>query len=352
MGNKNCSMANQLEENGIVLDCKWAFNPVKTYAPQRRKLRDYFKNLDGTQAVNRFKWVGAPAYFPAERIEQMLYHRGQLIFYKQGNEFRLLPFVSEGDLNIYGFMKKAQPIAYNGGAIENKKVGLQNIGDPVEINQYEERDTSKAVVLYDRQNAYCQGNNVVSLSIMQDTIIEEIVNRLSFLNINLVNSQGKNIIIVKDPKQARSVERSLENVYASDKSYSIVKSMFEVQVINNDITYEEQSLWEDAQSWNNLRLEGLGIDNNGMFNKKERVLTVQTKNDMSETEVVSDAFYEARKDFVKKIKEVFGNDDDFKRDWAGFGVIDLRIDNETKTATSDQNDDEGGAEDDSVDFMF
>lgn len=347
---KNCNMANQLEENGIVLDCKWAFNPVKTYAPQRRKLRDYFKNLDGTQAVNRFKWAGAPAYFPVERIEQMLYHRGELIFYKQGNEFRLLPFVSEGDLNLYGFMKKAQPIAYNGGAIESKKVGVQNIGDAVEINQYEERDTRKAVVLYDRQNAYCQGNSIVPLSIMQDTIITEIVNRLSFLNINLINSQGKNIIIVKDPKQARSVEKSLANVYASDKSYSIVKSMFEVQVINNEITYEEQALWEDAQSWNNLRLEGLGIDNNGMFNKKERVLSVQTKNDMSETEIVSDAFYEARKNFIKKIREVFGEDEDFKRDWANFDVIDLRVEQEIERGEEEK--EEAEEDDDGDDIMF
>ena len=340
--NQNCKVANQLEENGIILDSKWAFNPVRTFAPQRKKLTSFMRDLDGTQYCNRFKHIKAPLYFPANRVEQMLYYRGALAFFKKGKEFFLLPFVPVGDLNAYGFMHKVQPIAFNGG--EYKKSEAVKVGNEIEVNLFEDKDKNKCVILWDRQNGLTTSAGMEPKFILQNTIINEIVNRLSFLNINLVNSQGKNIILVKDPKQKGAVEKALSNVYASDKAYAVVKSMFEVQVINNEITYEEQSLWEDITSWNNLRLDGLGINNNGMFNKKERVLQVQTKTGQEETEVISDAFYEARKEFIKTIREVFKDDEDFKRDWAEYDIIDLRIDS-VKNEESEENNEQGDDED-------
>lgn len=340
--NQNCKVANQLEENGIILDSKWAFNPVRTFAPQRKKLTSFMRDLDGTQYCNRFKHIKAPLYFPANRVEQMLYYRGALAFFKKGKEFFLLPFVPVGDLNAYGFMHKVQPIAFNGG--EYKKSEAVKVGNEIEVNLFEDKDKNKCVILWDRQNGLTTSSGMEPKFLLQNTIINEIVNRLSFLNINLVNSQGKNIILVKDPKQKGAVEKALSNVYASDKAYAVVKSMFEVQVINNEITYEEQALWEDITSWNNLRLDGLGINNNGMFNKKERVLQVQTKTGQEETEVISDAFYEARKEFIKTIREVFKDDEDFKRDWSEYDIIDLRIDS-AKNEESEENNEQGDDDD-------
>lgn len=337
---KTCSAKSQLEENGVVLDCKWAFNPVSVYKPNRRKLKQFLTDLDGMQACNRFRFLGAPEYFPVSRIEQMLYFRSALVFFKQGKEFRILPFVPIGNLNLYGFLNKVQPIAYNGGAIDEKKT--INFGQQIEINQYEERDKTKGVILFDRQNAFVYSNGTLPSYVLQETIINEIINRLSFLNINLVNSQGKNIILVKDPKQKNSVEKALNNIYSSDKAYALVKSMFEVQVINNGIEYKEQELWEDIMSWNNLRLERLGIDNNGLFNKKERQLTIESSTNEEQTEVITDAYYEARKEFVRKVNEVFGDDPDFKEQFKNFRVIDLRVENKKEIKKEESGEEEDG----------
>lgn len=334
---KTCTAQAQLEENGIVLDCKWAFNPVGVYKPQRRKLLQLMKDLDATQYCNRFKWVGCPAYLPDYIIEQMLYWRGALVFFKQGTEFRLLPYANAGSPNTYNMASKVQPIAYNGEVASSKDV---NLGSPVDVDNYgdlqkvydslDEKQKkgwtlNKGVILFDRQNGMVTSAGMIPKSLLQDYVIEQIVNRFCFLNINLVNSQGKNIILVKDPKQKGAVEKALNNLYSSDKAYAMVKSIFDVQVINNEITYEEQALWEDIASWNSLRLEALGIDNNGLFNKKERQLTIESTADGSQTEVVSDAFYESRKRFVKLVKDVFADDPDFERDFANFDVIDLRL---------------------------
>ena len=329
---KTCSMESQLEENGVVLDCKWAFNPVGVYKPQRQKIKQLLLDMDGMEACNRFKWLISSPTIPKERIEQMLYFRSALVFFKQGKEFRLLPFVATGSLNLYGIMDKVQPIAYNGG-LDNKSQ-RKNIGAEIYINQEDEKDTTKGIILYDRQNGYVSTSGTIPTMVLQEYVINEMANRFSFLNINLVNSQGKNIILVKDPKQKASVERTLNSLYASDKAYALVKSMFDVQVINNSIDYEEQSIWEDITSWNNLRREHLGINNQGLFNKKERQLQIQNMQTQDGTETISDGYYESRKKFVEDVKRVFGDDPDFKEQFKQFDVVDLRIEKQPKKETN------------------
>lgn len=332
----------QLEENGVILDGKWSLDAYGCYKPKRALLRNYLLDLDGTQAVNRFRFLGCEncKTIPWHLVEQMVYHRAKLLFYKVGHEFKLLPFVANGELDEYGQMTKGKPIPYNGamkdstrdyGLIDSQEYMIDYYGDLAEINKEGKVEPvgieRKGVVLFDRQNGYTRNSGLMPKSALQQIMIDEIANRLSFLNINLVNSQGKNIILVKDPKTARAVQSQLQALYDSNKSYSIMSSMFEVQVINNEIDYQEQALWEDVMSWNNLRLEGLGIDNNGLFNKKERQLTIESSSDEEQTEVITDAFFEARKNFVKNVIAVFGEDEDFKKQFKNFRVVDLRIEN-------------------------
>lgn len=337
----------QLEENGVILDAKWAFNPVRAYAPQRRKLQIFMDNLDGVEACNRFKWVGLPNSIPAFMIEQMLYQRGALVFYKEGNEFRISPFVANGKLNMYGLFTKVKPIKFNASATKN----YSNIDAEEQfVCNYGDEDKKTAVILYDRFDGFTRTNGPLPLIDLQRTLTREIVNRLSFLNINLVNSQGKNIILVKDPKQSAVIEKSLNNVYNSDKSFSLVKSKFDVQVINNEIEYKEQQLWEDIMSWNNLRLQNLGINNNGLFNKKERLYSGESDSNDEQTEVITDAFYEARKLFVKQVKECFKKDSDFEEQFKNFDVIDLRV--EKKQKEEKKKETENGGDEDDADIMF
>lgn len=350
--NTKCYLKDQLEENGVCLDAKWAFNPVKAYAPQKRSLLTYMQSIDSAEACNRFKWVGTSKAIPSQFIEQFLYRRGALMFYKEGNEFRLLPFVANGKLNLYGFFTKVKPVPFN------SKVTTKNYDNYTEkdydVYNYEDDTGKNAVILYDRIDGFTRTNGPIPTLDLQQIVIREIVNRLCFLNINLVNSQGKTIILVKDPKQASVVNKALENVYNSDKAYSIVKSKFDVQVINNEIEYQEQQLWEDVMSWNNLRLQGLGITNNGLFNKKERLYSGESDSNDEQTEVLTDAFFEARKLFVKQVKECFGKDPDFQKQFEGFDVIDLRVEQKKKEQQqknkNNEEEDEGGADDDNIMF--
>ena len=356
MNKKQCNAQSQLEDHGIILDCKYSFNPVRTFAPQRKELKNFIMDLDSVQACNRFEWVGVPSYLPKFMIEQMLYTRSKLAFFKRGKEFKLLPYVADATLNDYGLSTKMRPIAYNGDSMQKKEPSYEEI-DNTEEKEIEyfgdsENSDNKCVLLFDRFGGFrtSTGPAILPKVILQNTICNEIVNRLSMLNINLVNSQGKNVILVRDPKQQATVEKALDDLYASDKAYGMVKSMFEVQVINNTVENDQQNLWEDIMSWNNLRLEGLGITNNGLFNKKEREITGEINSNGEQTQITGDAYYKARKYFVETVKKTFGNDPDFKRDFAGFDVIDLR--QPQTTEKGDKNDDMEDEDNDSDNFNF
>lgn len=351
--NTKCYLKDQLEENGVCLDAKWAFNPVKAYAPQKQRLLTYMRSIDSAEACNRFKWIMSSKFIPKQFIEQFLYRRSALAMYKEGKEYRLLPFVANGSLSLYGLFTKLKPVPFN-SKVTQKNYDNYDAEEYAVYNYEDDKGTNKAVILYDRIDGFTRTNGPIATMDLQETIIREIVNRLCFLNINLVNSQGKTIILVKDPKQASVVNKALENVYNSDKAYSIVKSKFEVQVINNEIEYQEQQLWEDVMSWNNLRLQGLGITNNGLFNKKERLYSGESDSNDEQTEVLTDAFFEARKLFIKQCKECFGDDPDFQEQFKEFDVIDLRVEQKKKEKQQENKnndeEDEGGADDDNIMF--
>lgn len=308
----------------ITPTAKYAVNPKYYYSPNRDKLTKFLKNLDSVQACNRFEWKGCPKSIPAFRIEQMLYNRGALVFFKQANQFRLLPFWANDELNMYGLMKKVTPIAYNGtvSSIDDDKkqkpfhqaLTVDNYGTDEEID-------GKAVILFDRDNSYMYSGGVTPIAIHQNEAIEHIVNRLCVLNVNLINSQGKNIIVVKDGKQANAVDKNLQELYNTDNPYAVAKANYDISVINNTIDYKEQEIWEDIMSWNNWRLANLGIQNSGLFNKKERQLVSEVDTQNEQVNNVLMAFYKSRKRFIEQIRETFKDDKDFQEQCADFDVV-------------------------------
>lgn len=329
----------------IYQTSKYAVNPRMNYSPNREKLKNFLRNLDSVQACNRFEWINCPKSIPDFRIEQMLYNRGALVFFKQGNQFRLLPFYTNEELNCYGLMKGVTPIAYNGSIADlEKDKQSKPFSKPLSVDNYgtDEELDGKAVILFDRDNAYMQSGGVTPIAIHQNEAIEQIVNRLCVLNVNLMNSQGKNIIVVKDPKQASAVDKNLQELFNSDNPYSVAKANYDISVINNTIEYKEQEIWEDIMSWNNWRLANLGIANSGLFNKKERQLTNELNIQNEQVDDVLQASFKARKRFIKAINDTFGDDPDFIEQCKEF---DVKLTFRDENVSRETNDDETGGED-------
>ena len=310
----------QLEAAGINLSGRPDFLPT-LFTTDMNGLARYMRDIDSQQYIQRYKWHGLPKNIPDWRLEQMLYYRGSLALFKAGKEFFILPYASTKGINLIGLPNAIQPVSFNGETPE--KDGARLLGDKELIinnkGAYDEK--ADAVILYDKFNAITNPTGVVSRWAMVLPILHEICNRFAYLGINLRNSQGKYLIICKDEKTAGVVSEQLDQLFASAKNYALVRSMFEVQVINNQVDYQEQQIWEDIASWNSLRLEGLGVEHNGLFNKKERQINGELSGVKNQTNAILLNGLKARQVFVDQAKELFGDDPDFNEQFgADFGV--------------------------------
>lgn len=301
----------QIEAAGIDLDGE----SLSLFTTNMTGLADYMRDIDSQQFISRYKWKGLPKNIYGWRVEQMLYFRASLALFKIGKDFMMLPYASTRGYNAVGIPNAVKPVSFNGEYPEKKgetldyELFINNVGV--------ENPNVKAVLLFDRFNGFGTTSKMSRYQ-LSAPIIEEICNRFAFLGINIKNSQGKYIIICKDENTAQILKNSLDDMYSSTRNYQLVRSMFEVQVINNKVDYQEQQIWEDISSWDSLRLNGMGYENNGMFNKKERKLDGELSGGKIQTCAVLMNGLRARKWFCEQVKEIFANDPDF--DFSGLDV--------------------------------
>lgn len=101
-------------------------------------------------------------------------------------------------------------------------------------------------------------------------------------------------------------------------------------------------------SWNNWRLANLGIQNSGLFNKKERQLTSEVDTQNEQVNNVLMAFYKSRKRFIEQIRETFKDDKDFQEQCKDFDVILTSEKENVSRETIDEQEDDSNVSDNDI----
>ena len=123
---------------------------------------------------------------------------------------------------------------------------------------------------------------------------------------NLQNSNKKILFECEDEAQKKQLIGDLDNAFGSTDAFIVVKKGSEFAqngkpiVLNNDIQIVSQSLFESWASWNNIRCSLCGIDNNGAFEKKERMITKETRGDVIQSKLNLDGGLQMRKLAIKQ----------------------------------------------------
>ncbi len=65
-------------------------------------------------ASHMFQWQNLPPGLDSERLELMLIDRGAVAFFNTETGFYILPFSSDGMLDVYGNLLSVRPVPYNG----------------------------------------------------------------------------------------------------------------------------------------------------------------------------------------------------------------------------------------------
>lgn len=233
-------------------------------------------------ALNTFKWVNLPKSVDARFIEEQLFEKGKICFFKDKNlGFLCLPVNEDGILNIYNYFNIRRIYASNGFRRTRK------ISNSVIIyNNYLKTPTFITANLY-----------AIRLSQVQRTI-----------DINL-NAQKTPILISCTPQQRLTLKNVYKN-YEGNEPVIFADSEFNVdsiRVLNtkapyliNDLALYKHDLWNEVFTF-------LGI-NNANQDKRERLVASEVDANDEQVEQARFNMLDARLDACKLINDMFGLD--------------------------------------------
>lgn len=233
-------------------------------------------------ALNTFKWVNLPKSVDARFIEEQLFEKGKICFFKDKNlGFLCLPVNEDGILNIYNYFNIRRIYASNGFRRTRK------ISNSVIIyNNYLKTPTFITANLY-----------AIRLSQVQRTI-----------DINL-NAQRTPILISCTPQQRLTLKNVYKH-YEGNEPVIFADSEFNVdsvRVLNtkapyliNDLALYKHDLWNEVFTF-------LGI-NNANQDKRERLVASEVDANDEQVEQARFNMLDARLDACKLINDMFGLD--------------------------------------------
>lgn len=266
-----------------------------------------FRDLDMQQHCLRYKWTGLPNNMPSWLIEHMLYMRGSLVGYFAGGVLYILPYAQTGGINTYGIPNAVRSIAYNG---VSESAGTSDY--EMELNvTFDGRPNADAqgVILYDRVPTFWQGGSPIPRFVTTDTLLKQMADIIARIKINLVNSTAKHVVYVKNEKQKDAMTQAVNEAFMGASPFIIMvkgdNDYTDSQEFSAKSDLETQSLFEAWESLNSIRCMTMGLNTQGAFEKKERIVTGELNGAIEQSDLVFDAGLTMRKLWLEQMRAVY-----------------------------------------------
>lgn len=285
----------QLAEQNIKINN--LFRTLQNYnqlsQPNTKDYSSLINDIDLQQYISRYKWEGLPDYIPINMIERMLYFRGGLVGFFQKGQLFILPYAIDGDLNEYGYPVSVQPVTYNGTIYPSKKLKV-----------YPQTNAS-GVLLHDRASIINSGKPIARF-VVADSILSYLNDIMQKGEINLINAVKKVVYRVTSEDQVSVTEKSI-NASLNSTSPVIVTTddINGGDVFNSNIENETEKIMQMFSSVNNLRCMSMGVKNNGVFEKMERVVVGELSGNEYQTNLILESGLQQRQEWVERMKEIF-----------------------------------------------
>lgn len=281
-------------------------NPIKIYNPDRVKYIELWQNYDYNQCVARYYYKGLPNGLTSWMIERMLYYNHSVAGFRFGGQIYVLPYVIEGNINPYGIPTKIRPITYNGQAVGGRNSFFaEDFTLPIDIEGNENEDYS-AVLLYDSvpiasttlaPPRYC----------LNRIIIKEMADVFARVNINVVVSNKKILLQIRDPKQRDIVVQELQSIFSSDCPFGVITSPLEAGSVQSTSDFNADELFNVIKNYDGIRCFMSGISSKGFgVDKKERLISGELNGINEEKDLILDMGYELRKEWCDLMNKKFG----------------------------------------------
>lgn len=279
-------------------------------------------NTDIAQFKQRFKWHNLPDGLTSELMEEILYYKGQGMFFEIDDTFYFLPYALSGSLSIYGQFMEVTPLPYRGPA-ETKEdqpwiAGLTRKPVYEPIFEYEEADgkinivmnpehfETKCVIIKDRTQAF---GTIIPRANLQQPIINLMSQIPALMRTSLYNGTGIKGLRVNSEADAPAVysaNKAMETASLNGERYVPIANNLDFQELSADAIYKSEEYLEAFQSFDNMRLQFMGIESAGVYQKKAHMLqTEQQGNSGNVGFIIQDALT-ARQDACDIINSIWG----------------------------------------------
>lgn len=286
----------------------------------KEEIKKALRVIDEQDAVNRYKWYNLPCNITGQELERMLYYRGQLAFFylKDLEEFYFMPYALDGGLDFYGRYNVIKPIPFNGGAEDEKLQKAQadylatirlkcTYGVLLDDELKEEDLFDRCVILRDYTNQLAQ--QVIPRQVLNDAIIDVESECLPYMRTNLIASSGVKGMRVADGDQSDDVFTANEQIKAGALTGNVnipIVGTVEFQELASQGGAKPEEFMLAMQSIDNFRLSTYGLENSGLFEKKQHILESENQVNQSNVGLIMQDGLSIRQNFCNIVNSIWG----------------------------------------------
>lgn len=288
--------ARLINEDVVGLYNSAGINPV-TGQPTRAEnncslknsIRKQLRIIDEQDAVNRYVWYNLPCELTGQELERMLYYKGQLAFFyfKDLDEFYFMPYALDGTIDFYGRFNTIHPIPMAEGTDDDTKamvakqaallstIKLDVLYDvPLELDKSPE---NYCVLLHDYTKQLSQ--NILPRQQLQDGLLNVMSDMIPFMRTSLLNAtgvSGMRVASEDDESNVKAANLTVDSAALNGQKWIPIIGNLEFQDLTQGSTAKGEEFLLAMQSLDNFRLSTYGLENGGLFEKKQYQNTMQT----------------------------------------------------------------------------
>lgn len=267
--------------------------PLKAGDNCKSKVKDSIKMqlrlIDEQDAVNRYVWYNLPCDLTSQELERLLYYKGQLCFFyfKELDKFFFMPYALDGTIDFYGRFNTVHPVPMAEGTTDEEKLAYGKQAavlstkklkvyydiptEPVDMNE------DWCVLLHDYTKQLSQ--TIIPRQQVQDGLLDVMSDCIPFMRTALLNSTGIQAMRVNNQDEYSNVKAASESINKAalnGEKYIAVIGQTDFQDMTSGSTSKGEEFLMAMQSMDNFRLSTYGLENGGLFEKKQYQNTAQT----------------------------------------------------------------------------
>ena len=255
----------------------------------KNDIRKQLRIIDEQDAVNRYVWYNLPCELTGQELERMLYYKGQLAFFyfKDLDQFYFMPYALDGTIDFYGRFNTIHPVPMAEGTDDDTKamvakqasllstIKLDVLYDvPLELDKSPE---NYCVLLHDYTKQLSQ--NILPRQQLQDGLLNVMSDMIPFMRTSLLNATGVSGMRVSsedDESNVKAANLTVDAAALNGQKWIPIIGNLEFQDLTQGSTAKGEEFLLAMQSLDNFRLSTYGLENGGLFEKKQYQNTMQT----------------------------------------------------------------------------